>query len=112
MANYRIRKPPTYTWNDFCSNPTTEPQILTYMNKLLFPALLGTVLCISSCSFIINNIFYGTNCETCRVVDTWGDVAWCSSECWGEEAKDEMRAECEEYVETWGGCCECFYGED
>lgn len=82
------------------------------MKTLFFPLLLGLTLCFSSCTYLINQALYGTNCETCRVVDCWGEVQWCSSECFSEASKEEMCEECEAYAETWGGTCECFMGED
>ena len=43
------------------------------MKTYIVPILLGITLCCSSCVFLINTAIYGTNCETCQVLDFWGE---------------------------------------
>lgn len=82
------------------------------MKTYIVPILLGITLCCSSCVFLINTAIYGTNCETCQVLDFWGEVHWCDEECLGMNGKEEMREECERYAEEYGMSCYCAIGEE
>ena len=82
------------------------------MKTYFFPLLLFICISFSSCTYLINTAIYGTNCETCRVLDYWDEVQWCDEECYGEQAKCEMREACETYASDNGGWCSCVMGEE
>lgn len=78
------------------------------MKTYLIPILLAVTLGFSSCVYLVNNAVYGTNCETCEVLDYWGEVIWCDQECYGLESKERMRERCEELAQEQAEAyCSC-----